>query len=94
MEGRKQGFGKMFWKDGDRYEDDRDRTLYMIRYRGDWEEDLPEGKGEYQVKERLFSLVYLISQWANGNKFVGQFRRGLPSGEVGRRGRQTSSLEL
>ena len=44
----------MVWKDGS-------------RYRGDWADDLPEGRGQYH--------------WANGNSFVGQFRAGLPSGE-------------
>ena len=72
VDGKKEGFGKMFWKDGDRLviAGTKNRIFplqKLFRYRGDWKNDLPRGKGEYR--------------WSNGNKFVGQFKNGLPSGE-------------
>ena len=75
--GKKQGFGKMFWKDGD-------------RYRGDWGDDLPEGKGEYfwsngnkfvgQFQNGLPSGEGVF-ETKTGDIFVGNMINGLPTGK-------------
>ena len=68
--GVKEGFGAMFWKDGDRFSSSlMSNEFYglfrvnasedkIFRYRGNWKGDLPEGKGEYQVK-----ILCLIWNW-------------------------------
>ena len=76
-QGKKQGFGRMVWKDGD-------------KYRGDWREDLPEGKGEYQwfngnkfvgqFHEGLPSGEGVF-ETKNGDVFVGNLKNGLPTGK-------------
>lgn len=76
LDGQKEGFGKMFWKDGD-------------RYRGDWKNDLPRGKGEYQwsngnkfvgqFKNGLPSGEG-VYETKSGDIFVGNLKNGLPTG--------------
>ena len=77
IDGKKHGFGKMIWKDGD-------------KYRGDWKHDLPEGKGEYNWANgnKFVGLFHLglpsgegVFETRNGDIFVGNLINGLPSGK-------------